>query len=537
MTLSLSISKKTLSSIKKWSETAPWMFFVVMLAIEAAILSSVTAYFYDVIVAYGDSESHLNISKRVVTSLTPGLAQLGGIWLPLPHLLMMPFVWNDFLWYTGIAGSIVSGMAFVVSAIYLYKFAYLITKNKLASFVAFLAFASNPNILYIQATPMTEMLLIAFFILSSYYFTCFLIDRNDFKGLMLAAIFGFCASLSRYDGWFLVLFESMVIILRYLPLEKKKYHEMEGKLIIFSTHALIGIALWLFWDYLILGDPFYFTNSQFSAKSQQSAWLARGELPAYHNPLVAFIYYFATSMSNSGILIFLASFIGLYKYIFEKRSYTRFLILIILLVPFVFYVFTMYVGQSVIFIPSITPTTFEWTLFNVRYGLMMVPVVAFFFAFAFYKSDIAMRVFLIVLLFTQFGLYTVGFSKVVTLADGTEGLSRQKKDFAEVWLTDNYDDGYVLIDDYARSISITRTRIPMQNIIYLGNKPYFELALRHPEKYAKWVIMQRDDIIWRSIYDVKQRQDDLYKHYEKAYTSPTTLIFKRMDQYDTDFRP
>ena len=312
---------------------------------------------------------------------------------------------------------------------------------------------------------------------------------------------------------------------------------MEGKLIIFSTLALIGIGLWLFWDYLILGDPFYFTNSQFSAKSQQSAWLARGELPAYHQLFVAFLYYLVTCMSNAGILVFFASFAGLYDFLFKRISYIKLLITIILFVPFVFYVFTMYVGQSVIFIPSITPTTFEWTLFNVRYGLMMVPVVAFFFAYAFHRMVPARKFFLIMIIIMQFGLYFVGYSKVVTLADGMEGLSRQKKDYAEIWLTANYDNGYVLLDDYARALSITRTRIPMQNVIYLGNKPYFELELKHPEKYVKWVIMQKDDIIWKSIYEVDARQKDLYKHYEKAYTSPTILIFKRMATYDTDFTP
>ena len=178
MKIGISVSQKWLLRARQWSESAPWLFFTTMLAIEFAIIASVTAYFYDVIVSYGDAESHLNIAKRVVTSLTPGLAQLGGIWLPLPHLFMVPFIWNDFLWYTGLAGSIVSGIAFVVSCIYLYKFTYLVTKDKLASFIAFIAFGTNPNILYMQSTPMTEMLLICFFILSSYYFTCFLLDKS-----------------------------------------------------------------------------------------------------------------------------------------------------------------------------------------------------------------------------------------------------------------------------------------------------------------------------------------------------------------------
>src|ERR1700719_5162959 len=52
---------------------------------------------------YGDAEAHLNIARRVIDSRTPGPEQLGTVWLPLPHLLMLPLVWNDRLWKTGLA--------------------------------------------------------------------------------------------------------------------------------------------------------------------------------------------------------------------------------------------------------------------------------------------------------------------------------------------------------------------------------------------------------------------------------------------------
>jgi hypothetical protein len=136
-------------------------------AVILGVCATAYAFSHDVIVAYGDAESHLNIAKRVVQSLTPGAAQLGGIWLPLPHVLMIPFVWLDPLWRSGLAGSFVSGIAFVISCAYLYKTTYIITKNKYASFFSFTIFALNPNILYLQATPMTELVLIMFFILSS----------------------------------------------------------------------------------------------------------------------------------------------------------------------------------------------------------------------------------------------------------------------------------------------------------------------------------------------------------------------------------
>jgi hypothetical protein len=41
---------------------------------------------------YGDALSRLNISRKVFDNLTPGLAQLGNVWLPLPPLNEK---WND----------------------------------------------------------------------------------------------------------------------------------------------------------------------------------------------------------------------------------------------------------------------------------------------------------------------------------------------------------------------------------------------------------------------------------------------------------
>ena len=71
--------------------------------------------------AYGDAEAHLNISKRVVGGLTAGLAQLGSVWLPLPHLLMTPFVVNDDLWRTGLAGAAIGVPALVLTAVMSYR--------------------------------------------------------------------------------------------------------------------------------------------------------------------------------------------------------------------------------------------------------------------------------------------------------------------------------------------------------------------------------------------------------------------------------
>ena len=47
------------------------------------------------VLLYGDAVAHINIARRVFDSKTPGLLQLGTVWLPLPHLLMIPFLISD----------------------------------------------------------------------------------------------------------------------------------------------------------------------------------------------------------------------------------------------------------------------------------------------------------------------------------------------------------------------------------------------------------------------------------------------------------
>src|SRR3972149_11888665 len=308
MNLSISIPKTWLRWGKRQFDRVATEKGVLILSATLAVAATAYSYFHGYVAAYGDAESHLNIAKRVVDSLTPGFAQLGGIWLPLPHILVLPFVYFDIFWRSALAGSIVSGIAFVVSALYIYKTTQLLTKNTGASFLASLIFILNPNVLYLQSTPMTELPLIVFFVLSTYYFILFM-EEGELYPLIISALFGLFATLSRYDGWALVLMEAGILFLYYFW--GRKFQKFEGRVILFATLAFFGIFLWLLWSFLILGDPLYFTHSQFSANSQQMGWLAKGQLPAYHDIAVSLEYYFVASMSSAGGPCFFFSLFGI----------------------------------------------------------------------------------------------------------------------------------------------------------------------------------------------------------------------------------
>ncbi len=544
--INISISKSKIDRIKASFDRMSGIRFVLFASIVCSVIAIVYCYMHRYIVIYGDAESHLNIAKRVIDNLTPGFAQLGGIWLPLPHLLMIPFIWSNFLWRTGLAGAFVSGIAYVISSVYIYKTAHLLFKDKLAAIVGALVFMLNPNVLYLQSTPMTELVLICFFVLSIYYFIRFMFGEKQMLSLIISAFFGFCAVLTRYDGWFLVVLEAGIIILYYIPwahfwqkirsmktyIKTVPWQSIQGSVIVFATLAFFGIFLWLGWGWLILGDPLYFTHSEFSAASQQQAWMARGQLPGYHNLWMSFLYYFVTAMSNAGVFMFFTAIVGVVIYMGAKENKYRLYVLLLLASPFIFNVITLFLGQSVIFIPHLTPLNWDHSLFNVRYGVMTVPLVAIAFAYLFYKSKYGGKLVLLGLFVMQFALYGVGYSQVISFEDGIKGLSSQEATIpdAQYWFNDHYDYGYVLMDDFARTISITRSPVKMQNMIYIGNKPYWEESLKEPEKYARWIIMQRDDTVWKRVWEDPEIQGRLYKYFNKVYTSDKILIFRRIDQ-------
>ena len=85
---------------------------------------------------YDDAVSHLVIAKRVIDSLTPGIAQFGSVWLPMTHILLLPFTANNYLFQTGLAGTIVSGFSTAIAAVYLSRIAKLHFSSNYAGFLA-----------------------------------------------------------------------------------------------------------------------------------------------------------------------------------------------------------------------------------------------------------------------------------------------------------------------------------------------------------------------------------------------------------------
>jgi hypothetical protein len=109
--------------------------------------------------AHYDARAHLVVARRVFDSLMPGWQQVGAVWLPLPHLLNALPVQIDWLYRTGASAIAMSIASMALAAWAIATLIHRATGSFAGGAVAAVLLMINPNVLYLQSTPMTEPLL------------------------------------------------------------------------------------------------------------------------------------------------------------------------------------------------------------------------------------------------------------------------------------------------------------------------------------------------------------------------------------------
>jgi hypothetical protein len=137
--------------------------FLAAVTLGASAVGVAAAFYHarsGITLSHYDARGHLVVARRIVDSLTPGWQQIGAVWLPLPHLVNAIPVQVDALYRTGAFAILVSIAAFAAATAAVAWIVATITRSLAAALVAAAVLALNPNILYLQATPMTEPLLL-----------------------------------------------------------------------------------------------------------------------------------------------------------------------------------------------------------------------------------------------------------------------------------------------------------------------------------------------------------------------------------------
>ena len=115
----------------------------------------------DLTLSHYDAKGHLVVARRILDSLRPGWWQIGAVWLPLPHLLNMGPVQVDAWYRTGFSGVAISVTSFALAVGALAWLVHRATGSIAGALAGAFVLASQPDVLYLQSTPMTEPLLMA----------------------------------------------------------------------------------------------------------------------------------------------------------------------------------------------------------------------------------------------------------------------------------------------------------------------------------------------------------------------------------------
>ena len=336
------------------------------------LLSAGAVWFFQLhgwLLWYGDAEAHLNAARRMVDSQTPGYDQLGSVWLPLLHVLTLPFAAVDSLWRSGLAGSFAPAAGFVAGGVFLFAAVKRIFRSNTAALAATALVALNPNMLYLQSIPMTEGIFFGCLMALLYFSVRFraTLGWGAAVGAGVAACLG---ALTRYDGWFLIPFATAYFLWaagrKRWPGEHRGWREARPWMValLFAAVASLGPLYWLAHNWYLTGDALDFYRGPYSAAAIQGG----KPYPGHGNWDAAFYYYQTAMRLVAGPGLPLMALAGTVVALVRRVFWP----VVLLALPPAFYVLNMHSGASPIFVPNLWPHS--W--YNTRYGLAALPLLA-----------------------------------------------------------------------------------------------------------------------------------------------------------------
>jgi hypothetical protein len=501
---------------------------LVLLSFVFSLSALIFYYHRGAILLYGDAVAHINVARRIFDSRTPGLFQLGTVWLPLPHLLDAPFILNLWLWRTGIGGSIPSMLAYAAGTLGVFRLVRGLA-SRTAAWIAALIYALNPNLLYLQSTAMTETLYLALFIWTVAFFSEFAraagVDpRRASRSLQNCALTLLAAMLVRYDAWFLaaaITAAGIIVVARVakMPVEKSDLENASftsvksgwprahfvvedlSKLIIMAG---VTAGLWLAYNHVAYGNSLEFAKGPYSAHAiqERSRTPTMPSYPGEKSPRTAALYFLKLSRLNLGegsaeTWVFTTAVVALLCAIYFSRQFLPWLLL---WTPALFYVISIS-WQSV---PIYFPQWWPFSYYNVRYGLQLLPAIAVFVALAYeFLSKFApvriAAIAVITLVAVSYG--SIWRAAPICLQEAeANGSGRFKFDQRLAAELEKLPSSAILMmDASAHPGAVQSAGIPFRRVLRESNPPYWETALTGPAGSADYIVAIQGDDISRAV--------------------------------------
>ncbi|MFS2091095.1 ArnT family glycosyltransferase [Paenarthrobacter nicotinovorans] len=490
---------------------------------------------------YSDAQSHLTIARRIFDSKAPGFEQLGTVWLPMPHLLLAPFVVNMWLFSTGWAAGLLGILALSATATGLYLIAARLGLGRAGRLATTLVVLANPAVLYVYTTALTEPVLIMCIVGGMAGLAHWSTSRRRMSAGELAVFAGIpsaAAVLSRYEGWALVMTGTLFVLI----VSKRRTGQWREALTMAGGYVMIPAAAvlwWLSYNWAIYGNPLEFMFGQYSAYAQQKNITDGGLLPTKGNLGLTLTTFHWSLLETAGVVVLALAACGAVVLVFRRGFANSTLLVAVTGSAYAFALLSLFLGQTAINNDHSLPTTW-W---NNRFALTALPLVAV--LVAVFVQELTrparLRPWLICALLGALVVQNVWWNedpagRLAVLAEGRMSAeSTTNSTAAARWLNQHYESGGILMDESARGNAVLPVMgIPLKEIYNRASGDYFAPALDDPAKYAKWVFVNveagtgaRDSGPTDLVYQAIIKNPSFGVRYSVAFSSPTHRIYER----------
>jgi hypothetical protein len=507
--------------------------YFLLTAISAALSVGALIFYYHqgAILLYGDAVAHIHIARRVFDSRTPGVFQLGTVWLPLPHLLDIPFIVNDRLWQTGLGASIPSMIAYVAGALGVFRLVRSLASAS-AAWIAALIYALNPNLIYMQSTAMGESLYLAFFVWSAVYFNEFVRHARDHaeqagKSLKKCGLMASAAMLVRYDGWFLAVVigaSAVILLLRSRPYASQLRRGLISFILLTGSTA----TLFLLYNQIAFGNPLEFANGPYSARAiqERSKTASMPTYPGENSLRDATLQFLKISRLNLAegppeFLLFSSAFIALLASLYFAHRYLSWAVL---WTPLPFYVLCIAWGS----VPVYHPEWWPFSYYNVRYGLQLLPAIAVFAALGYEFLIIFFRAKYIVTaaaVIIAASYYSVWHTTPICLREAqVNGKDRLELDRQLAATLKTFPPSATFMMNCGAHPGATQMAgLPLRRVLCESSNRLWKVALKQPARSADYIIAFPGDEVARAVYDFPQKLETVATI--GAPSQPKALIY------------
>jgi hypothetical protein len=480
-------------------------------------------YFHRLTLAHFDAKAHLLVARRIADSLEPGYGQMGVNWLPLVHLLYLPFVIFEFQYRTGLIPSIMSVIAFSISGWTAYRISYRLTGSMAAGMFAALILLGNANLEYMQSCPLTEPIYMMLLLLAANS----LIEwrESGHPGPpWLSAIWCSLGALCRYEGWFFLAGVLLLLVHDYATKYMPRSKAVKGAIVYAAVLGVPAVAHFGY-IYLLLGDNFFHRV----AEGNPAPYMT------YKRPFLSLLFHWAELSQIATILPILAAAVGLILVLIQRARLKRYAPLLFLWLPSLINIAALYWGliyrvrYSVLLIPAISIFgslaialgKANRTFVLLAVAAMSIPLTSWIFAH-FGRTDtlvpgpgimllpiLALALFLIARVRQS---YSWPMIVLCILGMQVPSLKREnlpimvetmEHDFIEPQMREvieyfrrHYDGKRILIDMGKLAPLVYDSGLPVKEFVYNeGGEKLWNEALQNPAKQVGWICMQKGDAI------------------------------------------